>query len=257
MLLTKRKKFFIVSILLSWGFFAVQLTPLSYRYLAILVLSVFSYILSAWSLLEDLDGIEWILNLVLPTIFLPSLALFYFLFPSGNLLRLFILVLAALGQYGVLLSANIFSVAVIRTIQLLRAAQAVGFLLTLLVAFFLFDTLFSFKLFPYLNAIVSGLIAFPLIWQSLWQVKLDKKDYRALLFLSLSLSFILAQLAYLISLWPVNILIASLFLVSILYIMLSLMQHHLNARLFKQTMVEYLRIGALIFVLTFLMARWG
>lgn len=257
MFLTKRKKFFIVSILLAWGFVSIQLLPFTYRYWAIFSLGVLAYLLSVWSLWEDLDSIEWLVNLVLPALFLPSLALFYGLLPENNLVRVVLFFMAALGQYGVLLSANIFSVAVIRTIQLLRAAQAIGFLLTLVVAFFLFNSLFSFKLYPYITAPLAGLIALPLVFQSLWTIRLDKTLVKQLARISFYTSFLVAQTALIISLWPVDILVASLFLVSTLYVILSLVQHQLNDRLFKNTVVEYVRLGLVIFVVTFLAAKWG
>jgi hypothetical protein len=257
MFLTKRKKFFIVSIFLAWGFISIQLVPLVYRYWAILGLALIAYPLSVWSLWEDLDSIEWLVNLVLPTLFLPSLALFSFLLPENNLVRIVIFIVAGLGQYGILLSANIFSVAVIRTIQLLRAAQAVGFLFTLVIAFFLFNSLFSFKLYPYALAPLIGLTAFPLVFQSLWTVRLDKTIIKRLAVTSFYISFLISQLSFLISLWPVDILVASLFLVSALYIGLSIIQHQLSERLFAKTVVEYVRLGIIVFIVTFFVARWG
>ncbi len=257
MIFSKRKKFFLVSVLLAWGFLVVLFTPFYYRYLSIAILAILSYPLSAWSLYEDLDGVEWILNLILPVLYLPALALFSFLLPGSIWLRALIFLVALLGQYGVLLSVNIFSVAVIRTIQLLRAAQAIGFLFTILIAFFLFNTLFSFKPVSYLAALIAGLISFPLALQSLWAVRLDKKILKKLVFLSFCISFLLFELSMMISLWPVNILIASLFLVACLYIFLSLMQYRLNERLFAKTVFEYIRLAVLIFIVTFLAAHWG
>ena len=257
MKISKRKKFFIVSVFLSWGLALALYAPYSYRYWALLALGILAYPLSAWSLHEDLDGVEWIFNLILPTLFLPSLALFYFLLPIGSLWRVFVFILVVLGQYAVLLSANIFSVAIIRTIQLLRAAQAIGFLFTLLIAFFLLNSLFSFRLSPHINALGVTLISYPLIIQSLWSVKLDKKNIKLIILSSAYISFILMQLSFLISIWPVNILIASLWVLTFLYIMLSLFHYHLDGRLFQKTVAEYTRIVLLIFLITFLMAKWG
>jgi hypothetical protein len=257
MIFTKRKKFFLSSVVLAWALLMIQFVPLTYRYVVIAGLGLVAYLLSVWSLHEDLDGIEWFVNLILPTLFLPSVALFYFLVPPNLPVRLIIFGLAALGQYGLLLSANIFSVAVIRTIQLLRAAQAITFLFTLMIAFFLFDTIYSFKLMPYVIAPLVTLTSWPLILQSLWSVRLEKKTILVLVIASLLLSILFGQLGFLISLWPVNIVIASLFLVSGLYLSLSLLQYDLNGRLFKETVQEYVRLGILLFLLTYLTARWG
>ena len=257
MIFTKRRKIVLVAMLLAWGILVMQFISWEHRYISIVVLAVISYFLSAWSLKEDLDGIEWIANLILPSLFLASLTLFYFLFPSNILIRLIIFILAAVGQYGILLCSNIFSVAIIRTIQLLRAAQAISLLFSLLIAFFLFNSLFSFKLLPSSNMLLVILISVPLVFQSLWVNKLDKKGWGKLILPSFYVSIALGQLAYMISHWPVNILISSLWLVSALYIILSLLHYYVSGRLFKNTIIEYIRFGVIIFVLTFLMSKWG
>jgi len=257
MILSKRRKFLISAIILAWGFLMIQFIPFDKRYFFIALLGLLAYPFSAWGLWEDLDGIEWVVNLILPVLYLPALALFYFLLPANIPIRIFLFLIAMLGQYALLLCANIFSVAVIRTIQLLRAAQAIAFLLSILTSFFLFNTVFSFKLMPYYNGALVFFSSFLIILQSLWSVKLDKNCLKSFFISSLLLSFILGQAAVAISLWPVNILIASLFLVSFMYIALSMMQHELDKRLFKQTINEYLRIALIIFVITFFIAKWG
>jgi hypothetical protein len=87
---------------------------------------------------EGIDGIEWLTVLTLPPLYTAGVGLFYFLLPVRWLTRLPVAMAYGLGMYVLLLTENIFSVASIRTIQLLRAAQAVGFLLTLVTGFFLY-----------------------------------------------------------------------------------------------------------------------
>ena len=146
--MTKRFKLAIVSLLLSLGILGVQLIEVDARYQAIGLLAGLAYGLSAWALFEDLKGIEWLTCLILPVLYPVAVALFYFLLPERLLSRMMILSIFGVGMYALLLTENIFNVAASRTIQLLRAAHAVGFLLTLVVAFFLWDTIFSFKLIP-------------------------------------------------------------------------------------------------------------
>jgi hypothetical protein len=254
--MTKRMKLVIVAVALSLGLLGIQLIDVDARYQAIGLLAGVAYGLSAWALFNDLKGTEWLTVLILPVLYPVAVALFYFLLPVRLLSRVMILSIFGIGMYALLLTENIFSVAAIRTIQLLRAAHAVGFLLTLLVAFFLWDTLFSFRLAPWWNALGVGITSLPLVLQGLWSVNLEEKISREVVNSSLGLSWGLMSLALMISFWPVTITIASLFLVTGLYVGLGLIQNRMSGRLFKKTISEYLWVSGLVVGLTFLLARW-
>ncbi len=249
-------KLVIVAVALSLGLLGIQLIDVDARYQAIGLLAGVAYGLSAWALFNDLKGTEWLTVLILPVLYPVAVALFYFLLPVRLLSRVMILSIFGIGMYALLLTENIFSVAAIRTIQLLRAAHAVGFLLTLLVAFFLWDTLFSFRLAPWWNALGVGITSLPLVLQGLWSVNLEEKISREVVNSSLGLSWGLMSLALMISFWPVTITIASLFLVTGLYVGLGLIQNRMSGRLFKKTISEYLWVSGLVVGLTFLLARW-
>ena len=255
--MTKRVKLVITSLLLSLGIFGVQLVDVEARYQAMGLLAGFAYGLSAWSLFEDLRGVEWFTVLILPVMYSVSVALFYFLLPERILSKMMILTGFGVGMYALLLTENIFNVASIRTIQLLRAAHAVGFLLTLMVAFFLWDTIFSFRLMPWWNFLLVFVTSLPLVLSSLWSVNLEKSISKEVWRNSLALSWGLSSLALAISFWPVTIIMASLFLVSGLYVSMGLLQHKLSGRLFKKTIKEYLWVGAVVFMITLFLTKWG
>lgn len=254
--MTKRMKLVIVAVVLSLGLLGIQSIDVDSRYQAIGLLAGVAYGLSAWALFDDLKKTEWLTVLILPVLYPVAVALFYFLLPVRLLSRVMILSIFGIGMYALLLTENIFSVAAIRTIQLLRAAHAVGFLLTLLVAFFLWHTLFSFRLSPWWNALGVGITSLPLVLQGLWSVNLEEKISREVVNNSLGLSWGLASLALMISFWPVTITIASLFLVTGLYVGLGLIQNRMSGRLFHKTITEYLWVAGLVVGLTFLLARW-
>jgi len=255
--ITKRQRFVVTSLFLSIGLLTIQLANIPQRYWAIIVLTLLTYFLSAWSLAEGLNGVEWLTVLVLPTFFTAGVGFFYFLMPARWLLRLPVVLLYGLGFYGLLLTENIFSVAAIRTIQLLRSAQAVGFLLTLATAFFLYDTVLAYRLDAWVNFILVSAISFPLILQALWYIKLEKGISRKVWFYSLSLALILGEVSLAFSFWPVSVTIGSLALVTTSYLVLGLVQHHLSERLFAKTIREYTFTGAIIGVIIFLTTHWG
>ena len=163
----------------------------------------------------------------------------------------------AVGFYALLLTGNIYNVATARTIQLLRAAHAVGFVLSLATCFFLFNWLLSLKLDFYVNTIGMGIIAIPLFSQGFWSIELEHRLSREVLYLTASLGLIVAEFAAVLSFWPITVPVGSLALTSIVYIGLGLGQAKLQQRLFETTVREYLVVGLLVFSAMFLTARWG
>jgi hypothetical protein len=256
-MMTKRQKFVLTTLLLSLGLLAIQIANVGWRYQAIGVLAVLTYLFSAWSLREGLDGIEWLTVLILPSLYTAGVGLFYFLLPARWLTRLPVAMAYGLGMYALLLTENIFSVASIRTIQLFRAAQAVGFLLTLVTAFFLYDTILSFRLAFWVNSLFIFAVSLPIVLQGLWSVKLEKRirdqDWPYIF----GLSLIMAEAAGAISFWPVNVASGSLFLISVMYIVLGLSQQHLAHRLFARTIQEYLGVGLAVLAIILLTTHWG
>lgn len=256
--MSKRQKFVLASILLSVGLLSTQLIPVTsiFRYLSIVGLFVVSYFVSAWALFDDLKGIEWLVIVPLPGMYAASVSLFYFLLPEALISKIIIFGLFSLGSYAMFLTCNIYSVAAIRTIQLLRAAHAVGFLMTLITALFFYNSIFSFQMPFFLNGLLVFVVSLPLVLTNLWTVKLEPFLSRSVITYAVVITFILMELATALSFWPATVWINSLFLVTALYVFLGLMQHHLQDRLFKKTFQEFVLIGMGVVVLMMLLTRW-
>lgn len=256
--MTKRRGFIIQSALLSLGLFlSTQIIDFNFRYLMIIVLSVAAYFMSYFSLQPDFKKIGWLMNLPLPALYTMAVAFFYFLLPQNWLSKIVILGLFSIGMYAILLIENIFNVSAYRTIQLLRAAQAIGFLFSLITAFLFFDLIFSFSLFPLFNAFFVFPISFLLVTPALWSVELkDNIEERVILF-GLIISWLLSFLALVISFWPLDVNTSSLFLVSAVYVYLGLAQNHFSERLFKETLREYLGVAGAVLLIIYFLAHWG
>lgn len=263
--MTKRQKFVLSSLLLSGGMFAIktfnfEFSAFLFPYEAIGGLVLLSALFSFWGLRESMRLDSTILTIVLPILFTFGAGFFYFyLVRPASFLESFpiIPVIYAIGMYATLLGSNIYAIASLRTIALLRTAHAVGFLLTLIAAFLLFDSLLSFNSYPWVNGIVAVLVAFPLVLQNLWSIELSDKISRGALSLALVASIASGELAFMISLWPVTVTVGSLFLTTLLYVLLGVTQASLQGRLFKKTLREYLLVGFIVFVAVFLSAKWG
>lgn len=254
--MTKRKRFVLVSGLLTLGLLAIQLVSVERRYEAIIFFSGVSVLLSGWALLSDLKGASWLTALTLPALYPVSVALFYFLLPTNLVSRVLLVGLFGMGMYFLLLTENIFAVAAIRTIQLVRAAHAVGFLITLSTAIFLLGTLFSFRLPFWANGLLTIVALFPLLVQGLWSALLERSVNRVIWTKATVLAIIGGELAMVVSLLPMIPLVAAIFVSGYLYVVLGLAQQHLQERLFTRTAQEYLVIGLMVIAAALFVTYW-
>lgn len=244
----KRQKFVISSVVISLGILLAQAAPLEWRYVLIFLLCGLSYLMSAWSLSEGLGGVEWLTVLLPQAVFTGAVGWFFILLPEVWWARIVLAVLFAIGHYALLLSGNIFSVAAIRTIALLRAAQTVSLVMTLLSGFLLFDTIVSFR-FPIFGSSILVLFASLLLSiPALWTVEVGESLNIKIVLYSLVIAFLLSVLSISISFWPTTISTSSLFLTSMLYCFLGLSSHHFSQRLFKNTVWEYVIVGSVVLI---------
>jgi hypothetical protein len=252
----KREKFLISSFFLSFGLLGTQYVPLDYRLLASALLFFITYAVSCWALFEDLNGIEWLTIVPFPGLYAVSVSLFYFLLPENLLSKILVLALFGVGMYATYLTSNIYTVAKFRTIQLLRAAHAVGFLMTLFIMFFFANTVFSFHWPFWLTSIAIFLSSFPLAVHSLWSVELLPRLGKDLIYQGLMVSSLLALLSASIAFLPTTIWISSLYIVGSLYTGLGILVTKLNGRLFQNTVWEYMSVWLVITSAFFFMVQW-
>ncbi len=252
----RREKFIISAILLSLGLLAVQYIALQYRFLAVFVFFAASYLVSAWALFEDLYGVEWVTIVPFPAMYALSVSFFYFLLPDNWISRVLILVLFGVGMYALYLTCNIFSVAKARTIQLLRAAQAIGFLFILLISTLFANTIFSFHFPFWTNAGLLLASHLPLYLHLLWSAKIQSTIDPKLRWLVILFSLMLAEVGLIVSLFPVGIWTASLLVSSFMYVSGGIVQSSLQERLFQNTIWEYVTFGGFVMLSFLFLLEW-
>jgi hypothetical protein len=206
---------------------------------------------------EGLGRNPTLLTLILPVAFTISVGFFWFLLPTSWLSRIPVIIVFGLGIYALALTSNIYTVAAMRTIALFRAARGVGFLLTLVTMFFIFDTIISLRISILLTSIFVSISSFFLYLQGFWSVTLDERFSKRLFVKTLISSVMMGEYAASIYFWPVTVVVGSLFLTVVAYVLLGLGQAKLEGRLFKQTVREYLVVGAVVFIVMFFSTHWG
>lgn len=216
-----------------------------------------AYVLSLFSLWEGLNLTKAVTLMILPAFFTIAVASFYFLLPVRWLTRVPVAVLFGLSFYLLLLAQNVFNVASLRTIPLYRAASTTSFLFTLLAAFFLYHVIAAFNLMFLWNGLAVMVISFPLILQILWSIEMEDTISINILFQSFILSLILGELALSLSFWPTATTIWALFLSSAMYVLVGLTTQKLRGRMNKRVVYEYIGIGIIVLLVSFLATSWG
>lgn len=255
--MSKRRRFVLSSIILSLGFVGIQIFQDQYRFISIFVLGILSILLFAWSLYEGLGLNMTLTNLILPFFYTIGVGFFWFLLPANIFTQIPIVILYGIGIYALCLTANIYTVSAIRTIALLRAARGVGFVLTLLTFFLIFNAIVSLKI----HILYSSLLVFAssifLYIQGLWSTILDKGFNKELVATAIVSSLVSAEMSLIIHFWPVTVVVGSLYLTISGYTLLGLGQAKLEGRLFSQTIKEHLTLGFFVFIGMFLATRWS
>jgi len=165
--------------------------------------------------------------------------------------------LFGISVYLLMLTSNIYNVAAIRTIALLRAAHAVGLLFSLIATFFLANVLFSFHLPFYLLVAGTVVIVFPLYLVSLWSYELEEFISRRVFIYTLVFTFVSAQIALVLSFWPIVPINGALSLATIMYVLLGLARLDFEEKLKKRVIWEHVAVALVVFVIILLTTRWG
>jgi len=246
----------VTSLLLSLGFLAIQFLTDQNRFWAIGVLGIVTIALFAWSLADAIGRDMTLLTLILPTVFTLGVGVFWFLLPASIYTRIPIMIFYGIGIYVLALTMNIYSVSAIRTIALLRAARGVGFVLSLVTSFLVFDAILSLRTNILISAPLVAVCSLPLYFQGFWAVTLEKKFSRVELIMASVSSLIMAEIAVALYFWPVTVVVGSLFLSVAFYMILGLGQAKLEERLFPAIIREHLIVGLTVFTAMFFATHW-
>lgn len=254
--LSKRQEFVFATVLLTFGLILTQLVPLEFRYPMVAGLSLLACIASAIVLREDLRGIEWLTLLTLPTLFTAAIALFYFLLPVRWATRLPVAAAYGVGMYALLLTENIYNVAAERSIGLLRAAHSIGFLITLATDFFLISSIVSFHWPLPITVFCITLVNAALMYQSVWSYDLGQTADRRIGEVVGILAIIIFELCWILLFLPIKPILVSLVLTTALYSLVGMAQQYIEEKLYKKTVIEFLSVLLIVFVLTIITAHW-
>ena len=255
--ITKRQRFILMFFFLTVVLVAAQTVPQDLRLVTIAFLALATLFLAVFALWGELSGIKYFLLLLLPVYFVTGASLFYFLLPVRWLTRLPFALVFGISTYLLMLTANIYNVAAIRTIALHRAARAVGMLFTLVAAFFLINVLLSLHLAFYFNFLGVIAITGPLYLVQLWSYGLEDYVTRKVALYTFVFTLVTGQMAAIFSFWPLEPINGALILVTVTYVLLGIGQFAVIDGLKRRTVYEYVGIAAIVALIVLITTRWG
>lgn len=220
------------------------------------VFIITTYLLSYFSLLEGIKKVGWFGLFLMPELITLFFYLFYFLFPGRWLTRLPFIFIYEVSIYAVLLCANIFNVGVEKNLQLYRAAFSINFFYQAVVSFLFYNVLFSFKYNFLINMIGAGISAFLLSLQLFWSIRLNRYIERQVLAYSLFTALLMVEMSLVISFIPLRVAVYSLFLTATYYSVAGVIHHHIDEKLFKETIREYVIVWIFVLIITLLSLSW-
>ena len=260
--MSKRFRYLISSLLSAVGFYFFINLPYSSHYYGLLVgmvLVIFCFWFGLGIIFEHSLYIR-LMSIILPLGFFVGFGLFVALLPQNFLTAFLSSLFFGLIAYVIFLVENVFLVSIGgRTPPLYRAAYTVGLIILLLTAFFLFDSLFSFKFIYWMNGllifVISAVIFLYLFYSVTIELADDGKDKNIWCY-ALVPAFLMSQLGLVLSFWPVGIFKGSVYLVAIIYVLSSLIQIELRDRLFKRAWLVFIWISVAILLGIILTTNW-
>lgn len=250
----KRQRIIITSCLLSLGLLLINFIPIIFwlRYAGVLM--IITAIFSLWSLWQGISKLKAFILLVLPLLFtLAVIGSYPLIIPFW--LRLFSPLLFGLVFYALLLSQNIFNVSSTRTIPLYRVATTISFVITIVTATLLFNDMFSLELFFTWNGLIAFIISCLLSLQLLWTVEMEKID-KIVLTYSFGIALVMAEIAVVLSFWPISSPLAAVVLGTSLFIMVGIVVDSFREKLGRGAVWQYLAVEALTFIIALLFTSW-
>jgi len=254
-MMSKRFRYFFFSLACALTFLAYISLTYEMRYFGLIV----GIILVSGSFWFGLGQLRW-LSIVLPVSLFVGYGLFTALLPYSVIGAILLSLFFGIICYVLFLVENVFMVAIgFKTVPLYRAAYTVSLMILLVTAFFLFDSLYSFRLMYWWNVILVFLVSGLLFLYQFWVITIElpddgkTKNWTAYILVP---AFLMSQLALVFSFWPVGIFKGSIYLVSVMYVISGLLQSDIRDRLFKRTWINFSYISLAIISAVVLMTGW-
>ena len=263
LIMPKRLKYFISCVIAGIGFYLYLGLSVESRYyglMLLLAMVAFCFWFGLGIIFEGNIDTK-IMSVLLPVLWTLGFGLFSALLPASWINILLLTIFFGGVLYAMFLAENVFLVAIgYRTVPLYRAAYTVSLILILLVSFFVFNSLFSFRLPFWGNMLGSMFLGLLLFTYQYWAVAIELPDdgkEKGKWPYILVPTLLLMEFAGILSFWPVGIFKGSVYLVAAIYAISGLLQAEIRDRLFRGVILTYGYIGVVVALAIILTTNWN
>lgn len=261
-IMNKRFKYFISSLFSALGFLLFISLPYDSRYFGLMagmVLVVFCFWFGL-GIIFDKDLYTRLMSVLLPVCFFVGFGMFGAFLPYSIALAIIMSLLFGIILYMLFLVENVFLVAIgFKTVPLYRAAYTVSLIILLFSSFFMFNSIFSFRLGFLWNGLWVLLVSLLIFLYQYWAIAIElpddgkSKNIKAYVVIP---AILMAELAMVFSFWPTGIFKGSIYLVSVIYVMSGLIQADIRDRMFRRTWLMYTWVGVAVILAVIVVTRW-
>lgn len=221
-------------------------------YVFIPLLVLLTYVVTYFSLAEGIERMGWFGLFVMPIAVSVSFYLVYFLFPGRWLTRIPFIIFYEISIYAMIVCSNIFNVGVEKNLGLYRAAFSINFLYQAIVSFLTFNLVFALKSNFFINSIITGAVGIILGINLFWTIRLKRHLEHEVRNYALFVGLVMLELALLASFLPLATPVYALMLTGGYYSLAGLVYNHMDEKLFKETIREYIIVFGFVMLITYL-----
>lgn len=254
---SKREKLIFTSLLLTTTTLVGGFVTSSEWYALFALTGFTCAALVVFSFKEDIAGLRYVLIPLFPVLFTLASQVILRIIPMHVGFTFFFAFLYGILMYLILLISNIFNISAVRTIPLIRAAHAASFFLNLVTTFFLLFFLATLKTNPFFLFAGAFLLTLPLTVYLFWSFELAATLTRHVKMQALIVSFIVAQIAFVLGFWPISPLQYALFLTTVVYLCVGLLHQETVNLLRKRIFLEYAIVLSFALLILYITAKWG
>ena len=255
--ISKRQRF-IASSLAIWGLIIAYTNIASLQTLPVVILiALITYIICIIAIYEEIRGVEFATLFIIPVLYTLGTISFIDILPDRKVYRYPFIIGFPVGMYMILLTQNIFNVAAIRTIQLLRAAKTVSYFTTLITAFLLIAVTTVNITNPFYYLISIFILISVLTFQFFWSFDLGPKVEKRVVLYTAMTSLLLPQASLILIFIPVSPALKSLLLITYFYVILGISTHHLERKISLRIVSEYIFFAFSVSIVILVSTKWA
>lgn len=231
--------------------------PYEFFWLYMILMVLVSYVLTWFSLLEDIRGVEWVLLFMMPVAFAVCWYSFAFLVPMRLVVRLGFTLTFPFLFYVLISAMNIFNVRVEKSLQLHRAAHAANMFVVTFIYYLALELTLSTGWPTYIYTIMVLIGTYFAGLQIFWSMDPKQNISAHVKHLSRYTCVVMAGFAFILSMLPFLVETARpIIMAGSFYVLTNLLTTYKDPLVWRQRLREYFIVIVILTLVTLAAVTW-